>query len=77
MELLHRWKGNRVVHVFEDWAPQKDFIYVLQSKTKLLILLLLWFDNPDFLSSQLVASKSMDYQDIAIPVLTRYLVPYR
>ena len=26
MELLHRWKGNRVVHVFEDWAPQKDFI---------------------------------------------------
>jgi hypothetical protein len=28
MELLHRWKGNRVVHVFEDWAPQKDFIKI-------------------------------------------------
>ena len=26
MELLHRWKVNIVVHVFEDWAPQKDFI---------------------------------------------------
>ena len=35
-------------------------------------MLLLWFDNPGFLSSQLVASKSMDYS--RYPILSTYLI---